>query len=183
MSSFKEAFDFTMQHEDAQLSGVVTTDPGGRTRFGIAQKFHAGLPDSFFDGPPEDALAIAEQIAERDYWDAMRLSEIANQNIANKLFDMGVNMGVHQAGHFAQRAVHGLNGRMAPASGGPQPPPAALIEDGKIGDHTLAAINSLDPLQLHQALCELSRQFYRHIAANNPAQTVNLQGWLKRAAA
>ncbi|HWX56663.1 MAG TPA: glycosyl hydrolase 108 family protein [Verrucomicrobiae bacterium] len=179
MSDFKEAFAFTMKHEDPHLSGVVTVDAGGRTRFGIARKFHPDLPESFFDGPAEDALATAEQIEERDYWEPMQLSEIENQNIANKLFDMAVNMSIHQAGHLAQRAVNALIASGARATS----PATPLVEDGCVGDKTIAAINSLDPLPLHQLLCEVSKQFYQHVVANNPAQAVNLHGWLKRAEA
>ena len=195
MSDFNEAFSFTMKHEDPHLSGVVTVDAGGRTRFGIAQKFHTELPQGFFDGPAEEALATAEQIEERDYWNPMRLSEIENQNIANKLFDMGVNMGIHQAGHMVQRAVNALitsrSGAQAPGSparagfardGVEVPSPAnALVLDGVIGDRTIAAINAADQIALHQLLCELCKEFYRHIAANNPAQAPYLNGWLKRA--
>ncbi len=179
MSDFKEAFDFTMKHEDPRLSGVVTVDAGGRTRFGIAQKFHPELPESFFDGPTEDALATAQHIEEHDYWNPMRLSEGENQNIANKLFDMAVNMGTHQAGYLVQRA---LNGLISSNSGAQAPPPAVfLAQDGLVGDHTLAAINAANPIALHQLLCELCKQFYRHIVANNPAQAPYLNGWLKRA--
>src|ERR1044071_8189094 len=91
MSDFKPAFLFTLQHEDATRSGKVTVDAGGRTRFGIAEKFHPDLPDEFFTGPAEDALAEAETIEEHEYWDALRLDEVEDQNVANKLFDMGVN--------------------------------------------------------------------------------------------
>jgi lysozyme family protein len=173
-ADFKEAFHFTMQHEDPHLSGVVTTDAGGRTRFGIAQKFHPDLAESFFTGDLEDALALAEEMEERDYWRPMRLGEIASQIVASKLFDMGVNMGIHQAGHLAQRAANAL----LQGAGVPH-----LEEDGVIGGATVAAINSADPKQLHQMLCQLSAEFYRHVAANNPAQAANLAGWLKRAAA
>ena len=193
MSDFKEAFDFTMKHEDPHLSGAVTVDAGGRTRFGIAQKFHPELPESFFDGPAEDALSVAQQIEEHDYWNPMRLSEIENQNLANKIFDMGVNMGIHQAGHMVQRGLNALISRGAQAPGSParagfardgvEVPSAVfpLVEDGKIGDKTIAAINAANPIALHQLLCELCKEFYRHIVANNPAQAPYLNGWLKRA--
>jgi len=108
MSTFAPAFDFVMNHEDPHRTGKVTEDAGGRTRFGIAQKFHPELPEEFFTGPAEDALKRAEEIMRRDYWQSMRLDEINNQNVANKLFDMAVNMGVHQAGVYAQRAVKWL---------------------------------------------------------------------------
>jgi len=169
MADFKTAFLLTLQHEDSTRSGKVTVDAGGRTRFGIAEKFHPDLPEEFFTGPAEDALAEAEKIEEREYWDAMRLSEVENQNIANKLFDMGVNMGVRQAAVYAQRAVNSQRQQ--------------LKEDGVIGSKTLAAINAIDPQTFYGLLCQFSAAHYHHIATNNPAQAVNLAGWLKRASA
>ena len=164
MADFKPAFLFTLQHEDSTRSGKVTIDAGGRTRFGIAEKFHPDLPEDFFTGSAEDALAEAEKIEEREYWDAMRLAEVESQNVANKLFDMGVNMGVRQAAVDAQRA-------------------ARVVDDGVIGGKTLAAINCADPIAYYHALCDLSAAHYRHVAAVNPAQAVNLAGWMKRAEA
>jgi lysozyme family protein len=172
MADFKTAFLFTLQHEDSTRSGKVTVDAGGRTRFGIAEKFHPDLPEEFFSGPAEDALAEAEKIEEREYWDAMRLGEVENQNVANKLFDMGVNMGVRQAAVYAQRAANSLSGA-----------DARLLEDGNIGSKTLAAINAIDPQIFYGVLCQFSAAHYRHIATNNPAQAVNLAGWIKRAGA
>jgi lysozyme family protein len=172
MADFKPAFLFTLQHEDSTRSGKVTVDAGGRTRFGIAEKFHPDLPEEFFTGPVDDALAEAEKIEEREYWDAMRLAEVEDQNIANKLFDMGVNMGVHQAAVYAQRAANALSAGNA-----------RVAEDGVIGPRTLAAINAAVPTTYYQLLCELSAAHYRHLAAVNPAQAVNLAGWMKRAEA
>jgi len=196
MAEFKSAFEFVMNHEDPHRTGKVTEDAGGRTRFGIAQKFHPELPEEFFTGPAENALKQAEEILRRDYWQPMRLDEINNQNVANKLFDMAVNMGVHQAGVYAQRAANGLiqaRGAQLPGSPdcagvarvGVEAPSAAaaLAEDGVIGEKSLAAINALDPIAYYQLLCDWSRQHYVHVASINPAQAGNLQGWLKRAAA
>jgi lysozyme family protein len=170
MADFKAAFAFVLQHEDSTRSGKVTVDAGGRTRFGIAEKFHPDLPAEFFTGPAEDALAEAEKIEKREYWDAMRLAEVENQNVANKLFDMGVNMGARQAAVYAQRAINALAAV-----------DAHVAEDGLIGPKTLAAINAAGPIAYYQLLCQFSAAFYRHVAAVNPAQAVNLAGWLKRA--
>lgn len=169
MADFKTAFLFTLQHEDSTRSGKVTVDAGGRTRFGIAEKFHPDLPEEFFTGPAEDALAEAEKIEEREYWDCMCLAEVESQNVANKLFDMSVNMGVRQAAVYAQRAVNSQSQQ--------------LTEDGKMGPKTLAGINVIDPETFYGLLCQFSAWHYRHIAANNPAQAANLAGWLKRAEA
>lgn len=178
MADFHEAFANTLKFEDAHLSGKVTVDAGGRTRFGIAEKFHPDLPEEFFTGPAEDALAEAEQIERREYWDSMRLSGITDQSVANKLFDMGVNLGIRQASVLAQRAANALlqdTVRLDPV--------VRLSEDGVIGPKTLAAVNDLDPVRYVQLLRELSAQLYRHIASINPAQAVNLPGWLRRAEA
>jgi lysozyme family protein len=171
MADFKPAFAFVLLHEDATRSGKVTVDAGGRTRFGIAEKFHPDLPEAFFTGPAEDALQVAGKIEEHDYWDAMRLSEIEDQNVANKLFDMGVNMGVRQAALYSQRAANALTDE------------ARITEDGVMGEKTLAAVNAVGPVAYRQMLCELSAAHYEQVAAANPAQAVNLKGWLARAEA
>jgi lysozyme family protein len=172
MADFEPAFEFVLQHEDPTRSGKVTVDAGGRTRFGIAAKFHPDLPEEFFDGSAEDALAEAEKIEEREYWDRMRLAEVEDQNVANKLLDMGVNMGVRQAAVYAQRAANALLDR-----------DRRLVEDGVMGVKTLAAINTVKAIEFYRLLCELSGGHYRHLAAVNPAQAENLAGWLKRAEA
>lgn len=172
MADFKTAFAFVLQHEDSTRSGKVTVDAGGRTRFGIAEKFHPDLPEEFFSGPAEDALAEVEKIEQREYWQALRLDEVENQNVANKLFDMGINMGARQAALYAQRAANALVAV-----------DARVAEDGVIGSRTLAAINAADPIAYYQLLREFSAAYYRHVAAVNPAQAVNLAGWLRRAEA
>jgi len=172
MADFKPAFEFVLQHEDSTRSGKITVDAGGRTRFGIAEKFHPDLPEEFFDGPAEEALAVAERIEEQEYWEAMRLAEVENQNVAAKMLDMAVNMGVRQAAVYAQRALNGLLGSEQ-----------RLVEDGVVGPRTLAAISAATPVLLYQLLCELSAAHYRHLAVINPAQAVNLAGWIRRAEA
>ena len=175
MAEFKPAFEFVLLHEDASRSGKVTEDTGGRTRFGIAEKFHPELAEDFFSAPADEALAQAEQIEEHEYWQRMRLGEVEDQDVANKLFDMAVNMGVRQAAVYAQRAANYLMS-VEPVAG-----ILRLAEDGEIGEKTLAAINAVDPEKFYQVLRQLSEAHYRHIAAVNPAQAVNLEGWLKRA--
>jgi lysozyme family protein len=176
MADFKPAFAFVLLHEDATRSGKVTVDAGGRTRFGIAEKFHPDLPEEFFTGPAEDALQVAGKMEEHDYWDAMRLSEIEDQNVANKLLDMGVNMGVRQATLYSQRAANALAGNARITTDD-------VKDDGVMGEKTLAAVNAAAPVAYRQMLCELSAAHYQHVAAANPMQAVNLKGWLARAEA
>src|SRR5258708_22889915 len=106
MSDFALAFAHTMQFEDdPSHPGRVTHDAGGRTRFGIADKFHPDLPEEFFTGPEEETRAQAEEIELEQYWKPLNLDGVEEQTVANKIFDMGVNMGAHQAAVLTQRAV------------------------------------------------------------------------------
>lgn len=191
MANFEPAFQNTMKFEDPRHTGKVTVDAGGRTRFGIAEKFNANLPEEFFTGDKENALHIAEMRMEENYWRAGGFAQINDQAVANKLFDMAVNMGVHQAVVYGQRAANALltkSGQLSSAAdleskGDPQPavPLFPLVVDGELGPKSAELINSLDPLQYYQLLCEFSREHYKHVAAISPAQAVNLNGWLKRA--
>jgi lysozyme family protein len=209
MSDFALAFERTMQFEDdPHYPGKVTHDAGGRTRFGIADKFHPGLPEEFFTGPADAARAQAEEIELEQYWKPLSLNGIADQAVASKIFDMGVNMGVHQAAVLAQRAVNFLLATRGPQtfpdvtrsvseehpplnSGAQAPSPAThvtspatrLAEDGAIGANTLEQINTIDPAELLKTLRGFSESHYRHIVTVNPSQAVNLDGWLRRAAA
>lgn len=180
MAKFQPAFENTMQFEDPQRSGKITEDAGGRTRFGVAEKSRPDLPAEFFSAEKEEALALAESVLENEYWDRAGLAEIEDQAVANKLFDMAVNMGVHQAAVYAQRAANAvfqISGMQPPGAGN------CLDEDGMFGEKTVAVINSLDPAKYAALLREFSAAHYRHIAGVNPAKSPNLETWLKRAAA
>lgn len=180
MANFQPAIEYTMHFEDPQRSGKVTEDAGGRTRFGVAERSHPELPTVFFSVEKNEALAIAEALFEHEYWDKADLPQIEDQPVANKLFDMAVNMGLHQAAIYAQRAANTLL-----QIGGEQPHRATnhLAEDGILGEKSIAAINSLPPSKYLELLREFAAAHYRHIVGVNPAQAPNLEAWLLRAAA
>src|SRR5882724_1813170 len=109
MSDFAIAFERTMNFEDdPKHTGKVTQDAGGRTRFGIADKYHPDLPEEFFTCPAAEARAQAEKIELEQYWKPLGLNGVDDQAVASKIFDMGVNMGVHQASVLTQRALNFL---------------------------------------------------------------------------
>jgi lysozyme family protein len=170
MANFNEALTFVLRNEDPHLSGVVTEDSGGRTRFGVAERFHPELGDDFYGAPLDLALEKARDIYRADYWGAIRGDEIDDQRVAAKLLDMAVNMGVRQAVVLCQRALN------ASASMG-------LREDGVFGQRTLKAMNQSEPEELLQHLREACAAFYQHLAAVRPEAQMYLRGWLARARA
>ena len=168
MANFEEALAFVLRNEDPHLSGIVTGDSGGRTRLGIAERAHPELGDGFYTGPADQALATAREIYRSDYWQPIHGDEIADQQIAAKLLDMAVNMGVRQAIVLCQRAVNAAGfGRVA--------------EDGVFGAQTLAAVNHCNSESLLSALREVCANFYQHVVAVRPEMQVYLRGWLARA--
>jgi lysozyme family protein len=168
MATFDEALTFVLRNEDPHLSGIVTEDSGGRTRFGIAERFHPELGDDFYAAPLEIALEKARRIYRSDYWGAIRGDEIDDQRAATKLLDMAVNMGVRQAVVLCQRAVNGSD-------------QMHLVEDGVLGQQTLNSINQSEPHELLQHLREACGTFYQHLAAVRPEAQMYLRGWLVRA--
>lgn len=170
MANFEEAITFVLRNEDPHLSGVVTEDSGGRTRFGIAQRFHPELGDEFYNGPADAALETAREIYRSQYWEAIRGDEIHGQKIATKLLDMAVNLGVRQAVVLGQRAVNSIM-------------ELPIAEDGSLGLKTLAHINAADPALLLVHLREACGNFYQHLAAVRPEAQQYLRGWMNRARA
>ena len=170
MANFDEALAFVLRNEDPHLSGVVTEDSGGRTRLGIAERFHPDLGDTFYTESADKALEIAREIYRSEYWKPIRGDEIRDQQVATKLLDTAVNMGVRQAIVLCQRALNA--GAVL-----------QLAEDGVLGSRTMAAINRCDPVVLLIHLREMCAEFYRHLAAVRPEMQAYLNGWLTRARA
>lgn len=115
--SFDAAFRRTLAHE-----GVVShhpSDPGGLTKWGISQRAYPGVDIEAL------TLAQARDIYRRDYWDALRLSDLPDR-IAAEVFDAAVNSGRRPAVMWLQRAL-------------------SVNADGVIGPATISAAKQADP--------------------------------------
>lgn len=104
MSDTNIAIDFVLDAEDPTLSGVITTDTGGRTRWGISEKFN---PEVWKDGPPtlEQARAFYAEV----YIAPHKLSGLQEQNILNAVLDCMVNQG-NSAGFMILRHALEIRG-------------------------------------------------------------------------
>jgi lysozyme family protein len=90
------------------------------------------------------------------------------QAVANKIFDLRVNMGLRAADTLAQQAANNLV------------EPGTTV-DGMIGPDSVTTINSADPNEYLQELANLAIQRYQQIAAKNPKNQKFLAGWIARA--
>jgi lysozyme family protein len=167
MADFQQAITFVLKHEDSGLTGKVTCDSGGVTRYGIAQRAHPEVAVA------ELTLAQAEEIYRTDYWQKILGEQIEDDKVAAKLLDMAVNMGLHQAVVLCQRAVNFICRHESDFM--------PVIEDGRVGAKTVEAINGCDPQILMKALRSFCAEFYRHVAAVRPDEEKYLKGWLARA--
>lgn len=153
-------------------------DRGGPTCFGITEavaRAH-GYAGAIRNLPREEAAAIYRRL----YWQRPRHDQVAKlaPPVAGELFDTGVNMGPAVASTFLQRALTALNrnGRDYPD----------LTPDGRIGPHTLAALDAFLEARgsrggetvLLRALEALQGERYLRLAELRPANEAFLYGWL-----
>ena len=109
----------------------------------------------------------------KNFWNANRLGEINNQNIANEMFDTSVNMGTGVAAKFLQKALNLLNRN--------QKDYQDIQEDGAIGPITLGLVNKYSyPNVIAKTLNGLQFMKYVEICENDPSQEVFFRGWLTR---
>lgn len=96
-----------------------------------------------------------------EYWDTVAGDAIAHKNVAETIFNFGVNTHPITASKLAQVVV-------------------GATPDGKIGPATLAKINAFDPV-LFDALFALAKlKRYAEICNKNRNMSINLLGWMNR---
>lgn len=103
--------------------------------------------------------ALISDFYKQNFWDTLSLDKFDDQQLANTVYDFGVNSGTGRAAKFLQEAV-------------------GVAQDGKIGPQTLEAVNRLDAEVTHNKFNKAREDFYRSIAKGNQAQF--LRSWLSR---
>lgn len=117
--------------------------------------------------------AMVEAFYKKYFWDPNKLDLISCQEIANELFDTGVNMGLKPAVIFLQKALNLLNRNEKDYKD--------LKVDGVIGNVTIGITNKF---RNHKALLKAMNglQFMKYVAIckTKPEQEKFFLGWLKR---
>lgn len=180
MANFNIAHRITLGHEGGYANDPV--DRGGETYKGIARNFWrswAGwrVIDTIKSQVGSTTSAINRAAAsnqelqnhvdafyKQNFWDVNRLDQINDQQVANEVYDTGVNMGVSVAARFLQNALNVLSG-------------SGLVEDGIIGPMTVRATNSANSRVLYNMLNILQGQRYMEIVRSNPSQRKFVVGW------
>ncbi len=150
LARFTPAYKRTKGHEGFYSSGTGATkdDPGGETVLGLTRKddpdwkgwplvdnwkTQGGFPDNMKSDPLIYSLAAAYY--EAKYWLSMGCDKISSQVIANKLFDVGVNIGDKTLALFLQYILNcfSKNGSLW----------AMLPVDGDVGAITVSTMKAM----------------------------------------
>lgn len=122
-------------------------DPGGATNKGIIQSTYDSWRDR--QGQPRQSVrnitdAEVASIYRRDYWDAIKGDDLP-VGVDYCVFDFAVNSGINRASRYLQGAVN-------------------VIQDGKIGPATIAALGSRTPQAIINEICNSRMAFLRGLS-------------------
>lgn len=179
--TFNRYFEFLVQDEGGYLPGKQARklkDPGGATKFGISLRFLISLGidqgDLAADGDinndgvidEKDIVCLTKEQAKILYFKYFfnpLYDMLDSREIANRLFNFGVNAGKPRAVMILQQTVN----QMMDAK--------ILKVDGIFGKKTIAAVNGLDPKKFYDKYIINIEDFYRGLKKEQ-----FLQGWLNR---
>src|SRR5271170_1065779 len=128
MADFRIAVAKTLVHEGGYTDNAA--DRGGPTNYGITQADFPGV-----DMRTITAAQATEYYA-KHYWKPL-YSQINDQDIASKLFDMGVLFGIGTAVKILQVSMESE---------------ISLVSDGDFGPETLADVNQYGNLQQYKTV-------------------------------
>lgn len=151
---FREAIRHTLENEGGYVNDP--DDPGGVTKYGISQRAYPKLDIANL------TLGEAREIYRRDYWQRGGFFRIEIRDLAVKLFDLGVNIGVQRPALMLQQALNRLG--------------LVVEEDAILGPVTAHAANTFaHPSALLMAVRVIAGRYYFDLENER-----YLAGWLAR---
>ncbi|HEX8546140.1 MAG TPA: glycosyl hydrolase 108 family protein [Cytophagaceae bacterium] len=183
MASFEEAYKITKGNEGGYV--FDPRDSGGETYKGIARKYHPLWPGwklvdnhkKLLGGKiargyviPDTALNnLVTAFYKTNFWKLLDGDNIKNQQIANLIFDFGVNGNTTTVITFVEKIIQGLG--------------FSIRVDGKIDPVTLKYLNEQNPHEVYSRLKARIKEYYEGLATKNPAKYGwALESWRNRLA-
>jgi len=173
MADFSTAFQLMIVHEGGYVNDP--DDPGGETYKGVARKIfskwsgwttvdilkrQAGFPANL--DKDEDLQVAVSDFYRVNFWDKINGDQIANQEVANSIFDFGVNAGTGTSASLAQMVVNEK-------------------ADGVIGTNSLKAINNFEADHFLASFTVAKIARYINIVKKRPTSRKYFYGWVLRA--
>lgn len=181
MAKFEIAESITGRNEGGYANNKA--DKGGETYAGIARnhwpkwegweyidhiKAQLGTSAKTINLYASKDMAVVTLVSDfykQNFWDVMKLDLVNDQQLANSVYDFGVNSGTVRSAKFLQQAVNNVCG-------------VGLTVDGQIGNKTITEVNKHDAESIYNVFDKLREEFYRSIAKGSQAQF--LKSWLSR---
>jgi len=189
MADFIKAYKILDIHE-----GGYSNDPddaGRETYKGISRRFNPSWsgwiiidsekksnPDKYekllYENEYLNSLVIL--FYKEHFWNKFLGDEIPFQEIANELFECGVNLGISESVKFLQKALNILNRN--------QKLYPDLVEDGVFGNITLSTLKKYSENDTQEILLKIMNVFqgmhYVEYMNRSPIQEKNARGWFER---
>ena len=165
MADFTPAFEKMIHDEGGYQLTDIPGDRGGQTYAGIARNANPNWPGWALVDRQEMGGQLTPMVREfyrTNYWNRIRGDEIADQQIAETIFNFGVNAGVGLAIKLAQVV-------------------AGATPDGGIGPKTIELLNrcTAKGFLASYTLAKITR--YVEICMRDRSQSKFLLGWTRRA--
>lgn len=173
MADFSTAFQLVIANEGGY--GNDPDDPGGETYKGVARnifskwsgwttvdilKRQSDFPANLDkDADLQQAVSDFYQV---NFWDKINGDQISNQDVANSIFDFGVNAGIATSSSLAQMVV-------------------GATTDGVIGPDSISGINDFNPEHFLAAFTVAKIARYINIVKKRPTSRKYFYGWICRA--
>ncbi len=179
MANFLPAYNKLLQAEGGFVNNP--NDAGFRTFAGISEtnwpnepiwakineRIAAGVAPEI--GDPE-LMPLVESFYRRNFWDKMLGDRIDNQRVAEAIFDTAVNFSLVRAVTFTQMSLRIIFFNKVEV-------------DGKVGIHTLQALNRMDAENVEQFIALLISKRHHHRwerITKDPTDVEFMVGWLNR---
>lgn len=165
MAKFDVAEEITGRNEGGYANNL--SDTGGETYAGIARnhwpkwegwsyidniKMLYGKKPSIINAYAKlntSLTLLISQFYKKSFWDVLKLDLVNDQQLANSVYDFGVNSGTSRSAKFLQQS-------------------AGVKDDGIIGNQTLHAVNSSDRKVIYYDFNKRRETFYKSIIFNTP---------------
>lgn len=165
-ADFQTALKITLKNEGGYSDNP--NDSGGETNYGITKSM-AVL--NGYTGPMKSIpMSTVELIYLKYYWLPLQCAMMISQNLANNVFDSGVNQGPGTSAKILQKSLNLMEEN--------------LNVDGVIGPKTLQAANNLTNQgkenELISNFSDIRKGYYRLLVKEFPKNQEFLNGWLAR---
>lgn len=166
MANIDKLAPFILRWEGGFVNDPV--DKGGATNMGVTIGTWRSVGyDKDGDGDIDvddlhllDKEDVIERVLRPHYWNRWRADEILNQSVANILVDWVWASGTH--GIKRPQRILGVTA------------------DGIVGPKTLAAVNSMNPMELHFRIKNDRIKFIDEVCQRDPSQERFRKGWINR---